>query len=74
MYDYRMAALGVSISAVAALLFVITWILMAKYPKILLGGVEGLWLRCLIRVVYAGLAIVILAVLNTMLGTILLRR
>jgi hypothetical protein len=75
MTDLQMLRAGSWIAGTGGVLFVLTWVVMAKYPsKVLLGGVEGLWLRCLIRVVYTGLAMLILSVLNEMVKTTLFWR
>jgi hypothetical protein len=75
MDDNHVMGVGAAIAAIAALAFVATWVLIAKFPsKVLLGGLEGLWLRCLVRVIYIGLAIIVLAVLRDTLVTISLWR
>lgn len=75
MNDLQMLKTGAWIAATGGALFVLTWFIMARFPsKVLLGGVEGLWLRCLIRVVYAGLLVMILSVLNEMIRTALFWR
>jgi hypothetical protein len=75
MNDLLMLKTGAWISATGGALFVLTWIVVAKFPsKVLMGGVEGLWLRCLIRVVYAGLLVLILGVLNELIRTTLFWR
>ena len=75
MNDLLMLKTGALISATGAVLFVLTWIVMAKFPsKVLLGGVEGLWLRCLIRVIYSGLIVLMLGVLNGLIRTALFWR
>jgi hypothetical protein len=75
MTDVQLLSAGAWISGTGGVLFVLTWFFMAKFPsKVLLGGVEGLWLRCLLRVVYAGLLIIILGVLNVMIKTALFWR
>ena len=66
---------GAWIARTGGALFILTWFVMAKFPsKVLLGGVEGLWLRCLIRVVYAGVLVLLLGVLNDMIRTVLFWR
>jgi hypothetical protein len=75
MNDLQVLITGGWIAGTGAALFVFTWFFMATFPsKILLGGVEGLWLRCLIRVVYAGLLVLILGVVNVMIKTALFWR
>jgi hypothetical protein len=75
MTDLQILRAGAWIAGTGGGLFVLTWFVMARYPsKVLLGGVEGLWLRCLIRVVYTGLAILILSVLSEMVRTTLFWR
>jgi hypothetical protein len=75
MNDLLMLKTGALISATGAVLFTLTWIVMAKFPsKVLLGGVEGLWLRCLIRVIYSGLIVLMLGVLNGLIRTALFWR
>lgn len=75
MNDLLMLKTGALIPATGAVLFVLTWIVMAKFPsKVLLGGVEGLWLRCLIRVIYSGLIVLMLGVLNGLIRTALFWR
>jgi hypothetical protein len=75
MNDLLMLKTGALISATGGGLFVLTWFVMAKFPsKVLLGGVEGLWLRCLIRVIYAGLIVLLLGVLNGLIRTVLFWR
>ena len=73
MNDLQVLFVGGCIALVGGTLFLLTWFFMVKFPsKVLLGGVEGLWLRCLIRVVYAGLLVLILGVLNVMIKAVLL--
>jgi hypothetical protein len=75
MNDLQMLKTGAGIAGTGGTLFILTWFVMAKFPsKVLLGGVEGLWLRCLIRVVYAGLLVLLLGVLNEMIRTVLFWR
>ena len=56
-------------------LYVLTWILMASWPsRVLLGGVESLWLRCLVRAAYVGIAIILLGALDLTFADQALRR
>ncbi len=52
---------GSAITCVALVLYVITWVLLLwKKDRLLLGGVESLWLRCLVNLAYMGIAVVML--------------
>lgn len=71
MNDLQILKTGAWIAGTGSALFILTWFVMAKFPsKVLLGGVEGLWLRCLIRVIYAGLLVLLLGVVNEMVRTV----
>jgi hypothetical protein len=66
---------GFWISGVAAVLYLSTWTVMAWKPsRVLLGGVETLWMRCLIRAIYAGLCLVALGALDAIATDILFWR
>jgi hypothetical protein len=66
---------GFWISGIAATFYLLTWIAMAWKPKrVLLGGVESLWLRCLVRSVYAGLLIVLLGAIDVIVNDFLFWR
>jgi len=73
--DAQVLMVGGLVSAIGGMLFLATWFVMAMFPsKVLLGGVEGLWLRCLIRVVYVGLFVIVLGVVNVIIKTSTLRK
>lgn len=75
MNDAQVLMVGGLVSAIGGMLFLATWFVMAMFPsKVLLGGVEGLWLRCLIRVVYVGLFVIVLGVVNVIIKTSTLRK
>jgi hypothetical protein len=75
MTELQMVHTGAWIAGTGGVLFVLTWIVMASFPsRVLLGGVEGLWLRCLIRIVYVGLIVLVLSVLNELIKTALFWR
>ena len=45
MNDAQVLMVGGLVSAIGGMLFLATWFVMAMFPsKVLLGGVEGLWL------------------------------
>ncbi len=75
MNDFQVLMVGGLVAGIGSILFLVTWFVIAKFPaKVLLGGVEGLWLRCLIRVIYAGLFVIVLGVANVMIKTVALRK
>ncbi len=52
---------GSVITCISLVLYVTTWaLLLWKKDRLLLGGVESLWLRCLVNLAYMGIAVVIL--------------
>jgi hypothetical protein len=75
MTELHVVRVGAVLAGTAGALFLLTWFVMARFPsKVLLGGVEALWLRCLVRAVYVGLLVIVLGVLNKLLETALFWR
>ena len=66
--------LGCWLMACAAGLYIVTWILLVRYPNWLLGNVTMLWLRSLLCIVFGGLALTILWALDQIARTVLFWR
>ncbi len=66
---------GVWTTGVAAGLYLLTWFVMARWRSgVLIGGVEALWLKFLIRAAYAGIAILFLGAMDAVVADLLLGR
>jgi len=75
MTELSIVIVGILMSVVGMTAFLWTWKILLKHPeRYLLGGVESIWLRCLTRIIYVGLVVVILGVSCAVLRTYLFWR
>ncbi len=60
---------------IAGAAYLLTWLVMALWPsRVLLGGVEALWLRFLLRTAYVGVTIILLGALDAVAADLLAGR
>jgi hypothetical protein len=60
---------------IAAAAYLLTWLTMALWPsRVLLGGVEALWLRFLLRTAYVGVTIILLGAFDALAADLLAGR
>ena len=60
---------------IAGVAYVLTWLTMALWPsRVLLGGVEALWLKFLLRTAYMGVTIILLGALDAVAADLLTGR
>jgi hypothetical protein len=75
MTEFAIVIVGILMSAGGLAAFLWTWQILLRHPeRYLLGGVETIWLKCLTRIVYVGLVVVILGVMSAVLRTYLFWR
>lgn len=75
MTETAIVVVGAIMIAGGLAVFLLTWRLLLKNPeRYLLGGVETIWLKCLTRIVYAGLLVVIFGVIAAVVRTYLFWR
>lgn len=75
MTELSIMIVGIFMSAVGVAAFLWTWKMLLTHPeRYLLGGVEGIWLKCLTRIIYSGLVVMILGVACAVLRTYLFWR
>ena len=75
MTESAIVIVGILMSAGGMAAFLMTWQILLKHPeRYLLGGVESIWLKCLTRIIYVGLVVVILGVISAVLRTYLFWR
>jgi hypothetical protein len=72
MTEIAIVLVGAVMIAGGLAVFLLTWWLLLKNPeRYLLGGVETIWLKCLTRIIYAGLLVVTFGVVAAVVRTCL---
>jgi len=75
MTESSIVLVGISMCVGGLAIFLATWQILLRHPeRYLLGGVETIWLKCITRIVYVGLVVVILGVMSAVLRTYLFWR
>ena len=75
MTELSIVIVGILMSVAGMAAFLWTWRMLVMHPeRYLFGGVESIWLKCLTRIIYVGVVVVILGVACAVLRTYLFWR
>lgn len=75
MHSFLLWQCGFWVMGIAVGMYLATWAVMVWKPsRVMLGGVETLWMRCLLRVIYLGLSLILLGALDLVVTDILFWR